>query len=277
MIDKRRIPARKTVAAMHLKGQVEAEKFVDGTSMQIAVPLLNLTTTADPQAHLATQLLCGEAFDVYDEIPDLGLSWGQAEDGYVGFVATAGLTKYSGKSLTRVTASSALVFEKPDLKACQLGVYSFGCKLHVEEQMGDYIRLFGDVFIPKTYLNPLDTNDYVTIAERFIGVPYLWGGRSFYGLDCSALVQLSLQAIGLTAPRDSDMQADEIGKVVNNYENLQRGDLVFWQGHVGIMRDPETLLHANAHYMAVASESLASAAARIAANGGGGVTKVRRI
>ena len=277
MIDKRRTPARKTIAAMHLKGQVEAEKFVDSTHMQIAVPLLNLTASADPQASLATQLLCGERFDVYDEIPDLGLSWGQAEDGYVGYVATAGLTQYSDKSVTRVTASSALVYEKPDLKACQLGVYSFGCKLHITGQEGDYMRLSGDVFIPKTYLHPLENNDYVNIAERFLGVPYLWGGRSFYGLDCAALVQLCLQATGQKAPRDSDMQADEIGQLVNDYENLQRGDLVFWQGHVGIMRDPETLLHANAYHMVVTSEPLADAVARIAASNGGDITKIRRI
>ena len=125
------------------------------------------------------------------------------------------------------------------------------------------------------YLQPVETADFVDIAERFLGVPYLWGGRSSYGIDCSALVQIAMQTVGLQAPRDSDMQLAELGTPVK--APLQRGDLVFWKGHVGVMRDGETLLHANAHHMAVASEPLADAQARIAAKGDGDIIGIRRL
>lgn len=276
MIDNRRIPARKTIAAAHLEGQVEAERFVEGTHKQIAVPLLNLTTTANPRATLATQLLFGEVFTVYEEIPDMGLSWGQAADGYVGYVASEGLLPEDGLPKKPITALSALVYAAPDLKAPQLGAYAFGCQVHVEAEEGDYARLGEGMFIPKPALLPRKSRDFVDIAEGFIGLPYLWGGRSSYGLDCSALVQISLNAVGKPAPRDSDMQADELGILWNDHANLKRGDLVFWNGHVGIMQTPETLLHANAHHMAVTSEPLQTAVSRIAAKGDGDITAVRR-
>jgi len=276
MIDSRRIPARKTVAAAHLEGQVAAENFVEGTHMQIAVPLLNLTTTADPRATLATQLLFGETFTVYEDIPDMGLSWGQAADGYVGYVASEGLLPEDGSPKTPITALSALVYAAPDLKAPQLGAYAFGCQVHKEAEEGEYARLGEGMFTPNSALQPHETDDFVDIAERFVGLPYLWGGRSTYGLDCSALVQISLNAVGKPAPRDSDMQADELGVLWNDHANLKRGDLVFWQGHVGIMQNSETLLHANAHHMAVTSEPLQTAVRRIAAKGDGDITAVRR-
>lgn len=273
MIDKRLLPARKAVAALHLKSKVEADSFVEGIAMEIAVPLLNLTTTADPRARLATQLLCGEAFTVYDEISDMGLSWGQAADGYVGYVASEGLAARAKGAQARVTASAALVFAAPELKAQQLGAYTFGSQLRLEDA-GAYYRVGEGMFIPKSAVAPLETVDFVTVAERFIGAPYLWGGRSFYGLDCSALVQLSLQAVGRDVLRDSDMQL-ALGGAIDTPS--KRGDLVFWAGHVGIMQDATTLLHANAHHMAVVSEPLADAVARIAAGGGGDITTVRRI
>src|SRR5690606_30525382 len=119
--------------------------------------------------------------------------------------------------------------------------------------------------------------DAVDHALRLMGVPYLWGGRSARGIDCSALVQLSLMAAGIAVPRDSDMQAALAGVPLAPDAPPERGDLVFWDGHVGLLRDPETLVHANAHHMAVTVEALAPTVARILAAGGGPVTGRRRI
>lgn len=276
MMDKRRIPARKTVAAAQLQGQVEAERFEEGVAMEVVMSLLDLRTSPDPNAPLATQLLAGETFTVYDELPEMGLSWGQAgRDGYVGYVYTQGLAPKSGVPLTPITALAAIVYTKPELRSDLMGAYSFGCKVEVSTRETEYSQLATGAYIPSIYLEPLTTGDFVDVAERFLGVPYLWGGRSSYGLDCSALVQLALQALGREAPRDSDMQAAELGVAID--AELQRGDLVFWKGHVGIMRDAETLLHANAHHMAVASEPLAVARARIVAKGEGEITGMRRL
>jgi cell wall-associated NlpC family hydrolase len=130
--------------------------------------------------------------------------------------------------------------------------------------------------VPRAHLAPV-AGDFVAQAERFLGAPYLWGGRSARGIDCSALVQLALLAAGREAPRDSDMQAALLGTELPARAALRRGDLVFWKGHVGIMRDRDTLIHANAHHMAVAAEPFGPAAARIAAAGGGPVTGRRRL
>lgn len=275
-MDKRRFPAKPDIAAEHLRGQVEAKEFVEGTLTEVGIAVLNLTTTADPEAGLATQLLMGEGFTVYKEIPEMGLSWGQsALDDYVGFVATKGLKPVEAGRRS-VTALAALIYEKPELKSPVIGACSFGCKLALEAEENGHYKIKDWGFIPSVNLQPLG-NDFVEVAERFLNVPYLWGGRSSYGLDCSALVQLSLQAVGRVAPRDSDMQVAELGVAVVDHAQLQRGDLVFWDRHVGVMRDAKTLLHANAHHMAVVSESLDEAVYRIAAKENKLITAVRRL
>lgn len=275
-MDKRRIPAKPDIAAEHLRGQVEAKEFVEGTLAEVGVAVLNLTVTADPEAGLATQLLMGEGFTVYKEIPEMGLSWGQSLlDDYVGFVATQGLKPVEAGRRS-VTAVAALIYETPALKSRVIGACSFGCKLAVEGEENGHHKVKDWGFIPSVYLEPLG-GDFVEVATRFLNVPYLWGGRSSYGLDCSALVQMSLQAVGRTAPRDSDMQVVELGMAIEGHANLLRGDLVFWDGHVGIMQDAKTLLHANAHHMAVVSEPLDEAIYRIAAKENKLITAVRRL
>lgn len=259
-MDKRRVPVRHDLAAEHLRGQVEVENFVVGKPMAVGVSLLNLARNANPSTAMATQLLFGEGFTVYDEIPDMGLSWGQSDrDGYVGYVASAGLIDPLDGELQSVTTLSALVYSKPDFKSQPIGSYSLGCQLAVKGEENGYARLGVGMFTPMVNLAPVK-GDFVDAAERFIGLPYLWGGRSSFGLDCSALVQLSLQAVGLEAPRDSDMQASEVGSLFEG--PLERGDLVFWDGHVGIMQDGDKLLHANVHHMAVVSEPLTNVVVR---------------
>lgn len=276
-MDTRRIPVRHDLAAEHLRGQVDVGKFVEGKQMAVGASMINLVRNADPDTNLATQLLYGEGFTVYDEIADMGLAWGQSErDGYVGYVPSAGLIEPLEGRVEQVTALSALVFAEPDFKSQLLGSYSLGCHVAVEDEENGYARLGVGIYTPMVNLAPV-TSDFVGVAEKLIGSPYLRGGRSYFGLDCSGLVQLALQAVGIEAPRDSDMQAAELGVEVSDHTNLQRGDLVFWDGHVGIMIDGENLLHANVHHMSVTTEPLEDTVIRIAEKENKLITSVKRL
>jgi cell wall-associated NlpC family hydrolase len=237
--------------------------------------VLDLTLSPEPGATLDTQLLPGESFIVYETRPD-GLAWGQsATDGYVGYVPAAGLgvTQAPGQ---RITALWSHVYSRPAVRARVTGDLPFGARIGVAATESGYARLEGGGFVPLQHLAPVP-GDAADHAARFIGVPYLWGGRSARGLDCSALIQLAFMAAGRDAPRDTDMQAEWLGEALPAEAPLRRGDIVFWKGHVGIMRDAETLIHANGHHMAVAVEPLQPAAARIEAAGGGPVTVRRRL
>jgi cell wall-associated NlpC family hydrolase len=243
--------------------------------MRVTASLLDMWLVPDAKAVRTTQLLLGERFTVYETRAD-GLAWGQAAlDGYVGYVAQAGLGTPQGKGV-RVTAIWSQVYAEPSVRARVETELPFLAEVPVAGTTGGYARLRGGGHVPRPHLLPIQ-GDWVAQAERFIGLPYLWGGRSARGLDCSALVQLALLATGRDAPRDSDMQAALLGEPLAGEEALRRGDLVFWNGHVGIMQDAETLLHANGHHMAVTSEPFLPAAARIAAAGGGPVTLRRRL
>jgi cell wall-associated NlpC family hydrolase len=240
----------------------------------VAAALLDLRLDPDPRAERATQLLHGEAFTVYETRPD-GLAWGQAAaDGYVGYVAAGGLGP-DRPAGARVTALLSHRYAAPSVRAAVTGELPFLADLDVAGGSGAFVRLRDGGFAPAAHLAPV-AGDAADHALRFVGAPYLWGGRGPRGLDCSALAQLALAAVGLAAPRDSDMQAALVGAALPPEAPLGRGDLVFWRGHVGMLIDPETLVHANAHHMAVAVEPLAVAAARIAAAGGGPVTARRR-
>jgi len=141
---------------------------------------------------------------------------------------------------------------------------------------GSFLTLAGAGYIHERHLAEV-AGDMVSYAEQFIGTPYLWGGRSYLGLDCSALVQLSAAASGIDCPRDSDMQAEELGAPIDLEDGLERGDLVFWKGHVGMMVDRNTLLHANAYHMGTVAEPFLPAKDRIEAQGDGPVTGIRRL
>jgi cell wall-associated NlpC family hydrolase len=273
----RLLPARPDLAARHLEGRSGARSFVEGVRRSVTAPLLDMTATPDADAERATQLLHGEGFAVYDEKD--GLAWGQAlGDGYVGWVAAAGLgPPVAGDA--RVTALAAHLYPVPDIKRRPDAALPFLARLDLDETAeapAGFAAVRGGGYVCRAHLAP-QGGDAVDHAARFLGVPYLWGGRSAAGLDCSALVQLALAATGVAAPRDSDMQAALIGAAVPEGAPLRRGDLVFWRGHVGLVADKGLLVHANAHHMAVVREPLAEAEARIAEAGGGPVTGRRRL
>lgn len=237
--------------------------------------LLDLTAAPDPEAGLATQLLHGEPFTVY-EIRDDGLAWGQSEaDGYVGYVRAEGLgpDRPAGR---RLTACASHRYAAPSIKARALGELPFLADLDLAGEETGFARLAAGGYVPLPHLAPR-SGDAAAAAERFLGAPYLWGGRSARGIDCSGLAQLALLSVGIAAPRDSDMQAALLGAALPDDAAGARGDLIFWRGHVGLLLDAQTLIHANAHHMAVAIEPLAAAIKRIAAAGGGPVTGRRRL
>ena len=275
MADKRVTPARPDLAAAHLKGKVEAARFVEGEKFSLCVGRAALRTAPSDDATQGSELLFGESFTVYER--KTGWAWGQAaRDHYVGYVREASL----GASLApemRVTALTTPVFSAADIKSALRGLLPLNAEIPTLSRQGDFFAIAPQLFVHFRHLAPLHefATDFVSVAERFIGAPYVWGGKSVAGLDCSGLIQTSLQAAGISAPRDTDMMEKALGLPVSRAE-ATRGDLVFWKGHMGVMRDSKTLLHANAFHMEVFAEPLDQAIARIEKSAGP-VTSIKRL
>jgi cell wall-associated NlpC family hydrolase len=269
-LDPRLNAFRADLADARLRGQVSATRFVEGALRRVRAPAAFFHQAPGPDAPIVSEAIHGELVRVFEE--QEGWAWAQLEtDSYVGFMSGDALGPVDPAPTHRVTALRAFVFPQPDLKLPPRAALPFGSAVALTEEVitrGTLYRLLanGGGAIPSVQVAPLDTPaaaDFVAIAEQFRGVPYLWGGRTSLGLDCSALVQTSLAAAGIAVPRDTDMQERAIGSAADMRAPRLRGDLVFWKGHVGIVSAPDRLLHANAHHMAVAEESLAGALARI--------------
>jgi hypothetical protein len=270
--DPRITPARPDLAARHLEGRVAATRFVDGGEQEVIEAQAPVRRTPTPDAPLDTEALKGERVTVYESTDD-GWCWGQlAADGYVGWMPAAALAPPGPQPTHKVSALRTLVFPGPSIKLPPLAFLSFGCRIAVARMHGDFAVDNAGGFLPACHLVSVSSieRDFVAVAERFVGVPYLWGGKTSLGLDCSGLVQVALTAAGHACPRDSDMQESAVGHAVDpgsDFAGLRRGDLMFWQGHVAIVRDRDSIVHANARHMAVAVESIADAVQRIAAAG----------
>jgi cell wall-associated NlpC family hydrolase len=268
--DPRITPARPDLAARHLQGQVAAARFVDGIAREVRDESAPLRREPAPDAPLDTEALKGERVTVY-ETDQEGWCWGQLDrDGYVGWLPANALMEPGPPATHWVAALRTLAFPGPSIKLPPVAGFSLGCRLVVLRTEGA-LAVTPTGYVAARHLAPVDAHagDFVAVAERFVGVPYLWGGKTSLGIDCSGLVQVALTAAGVACPRDSDMQERALGEPIDvDVAKLRRGDLVFWQGHVAIVRDANTLLHANAFHMAVAVEPIAAAVARIAADGG---------
>jgi cell wall-associated NlpC family hydrolase len=276
-LDPRIHPFRPELAARHLEGRIEAARFVEGTSYVIVEPATPLRRASSHEARQDTEALLGERVTVY-EMTEEGWAWGQLEtDDYVGWLSANALAPPGPAPTHKVCVPRTLCFPVPDIKRPPLAALPMGARLAIAQQEARFAVTANGWHIPAAHLAPLDAkaSDFVATAEQFLNVPYLWGGKTSLGLDCSGLVQVALQAAGLTCPRDSDMQEATLGKPIS-LDELRRGDLVFWQGHVAIARDDKSIVHANAHAMMVAIEPVDMALARIQA-AGGAVTGVRRI
>jgi cell wall-associated NlpC family hydrolase len=266
MNDPRLTPARSDVAAARLQGQVIAARFVEPQPRQVRVGASVLREAPSFVARLETQLLYGEVFDVYSDDED-GWVWGQSRlDNYVGYARARSFDAEIHPPTHRVAVLRTLVFPEPDKKSQPPSPLSLNAKISVQAPFENgFAPLSRGGWVYAAHLAPIDAavSDWVASAELFVGQPYLWGGKDSSAVDCSGLVQSALETAGVSAPRDADMQEGSLGAEIARDTPPQRGDLVFWPGHVGIMRSASELLHANAFHMQTVIEPLANAITRI--------------
>lgn len=277
--DRRLTPARPDLAAEDLRGKVEAARFVAGRAMHIAVDHADLRNAPSHEAGLDTQALFGEDVTLYEDRE--GWGWVQLRaDSYVGYLSMNALAEGQAAASHVICVNRTFVYPAPNMKLPVLSALPLGARVDVVDIEPPFARLANGGFVFAAHLHRRDVPapDFVAVAEGLIGAPYLWGGKTAQGLDCSGLVQIALAQAGIAAPRDTDMQERALGTAaVADLSSLRRGDLVFWKGHVAIMCEEAHIAHANAYHMLVAKEPLQAAVARIAGNGGGPVTSVKRL
>jgi cell wall-associated NlpC family hydrolase len=279
--DRRITPVRADLADERLRGQVEAGRFTTGAPKRVVVSFAPLHRHPSREAPVDTQALFGESVTIYDEHE--GWAWVQLDDdGYVGYLPSEALGAPGAEPTHRVRAIRTFIYPGPNLKLPYRDYLTLNAKVAVTGAEGDYAALATGGWVYAPHLAGIDAfeTDYVSVAERLLHTPYLWGGKTSLGIDCSGLAQTALAAAGIAAPRDSDMQERALGtpiEVTPILSGLRRGDLVFWKGHVGLMMDEINLLHATGHGMAVIIEPLAIAEERIRTTSYGPITSIKRL
>lgn len=266
--DPRLTPARPDLAALRLKNNITAENYAEGVDYQVIESAAPVRKNPRSDAPLLTEALFGERVTVYEEHE--GWVWAQLKtDGYVGYLPDHALSPVIHNATHRVSALRTYIYPAANMKMPPLDLISLNSQICAVGEQGDFTSLATGGFIYSDHLTPVGTalDDFVTIAEALKGTPYLWGGKRSHGLDCSGLLQISLNACGTPALRDSDMLQEQLGAEIplnDDLSGLQRGDLVFWQGHCGIMCDDTCIVHCNGHHMACVIEPLKVTRKRIA-------------
>jgi len=274
--DPRITPWRDGIAARSLEGVLEAEVYLDPKAMSCGAAASAIRSAPDASSEQMDQILFGERLEVLEE--DGAWLFGQAaRDGYVGFVEAAALQPAGPMPTHRVSALRTYAFAEASIKSRAIGPYSINSLVTVEAVEGKLAKVTGAGWMTAAHLSPIGEfeDDWAAVAERFVGAPYLWGGRESLGLDCSGLVQQALFACGRACPRDTDQQ-QALGLAIEA-DRFGRGDLVFWKGHVALGLGDGRIVHANGFHMATVVEPLSEAIARIDAAGSGQPTAYRRV
>ncbi|MDP2118899.1 MAG: NlpC/P60 family protein [Hoeflea sp.] len=270
-LDRRSHAYRPDLADIRLRDRVAADRYTEGAPAHVTVPVASVSPRPDPDCGIDTQVLMGETLRVFDQSD--GWAWVQLDaDFYVGYVRLDAIGQGAGAATHVVSVPRSFVYPGPDLRFPHRAAVSMGSRVKVtgaaETRGTPYALLDDGTAMIAAHLRPVGETapeDAVSVALRFLHTPYLWGGRSGFGIDCSGLVQMALSMTGTPAPRDSDQQAASLGSVIDPArDGLARGDLVFWKGHAGFLEDAETLLHASGGTMTVTREPLEDAIARIA-------------
>ncbi len=277
--DPRLTPARADLAADFLRSVVEAEAYAKGTIKQVSAAAAAVHAAPDRDSQMVTQALMGERVTIYEDKD--GWAWGQlGGDDYVGYLPSDTLDDVGPSPTHKVGVLRTFLYTEPDLKSRVQGAVSLGAVVSATGTQAEFTSIAGSGWAFTDHLLPIDyaEPDYLTTGVRFIGTPYLWGGKTSLGLDCSGLVQVALQFAGIDCPRDSDMQATALGEEVEqNPSAVQRGDLVFFPGHVGMMLDEQTILHANAWDMMVSPHPLRYVIAEIAKKEKQPISAIKRL
>ena len=272
MNDPRLTPANGRVACERLRGIVPADTYVSGAARQVTVPVANLLRA--PDGPRDRQLLMGETLRVLEERN--GWSFIQADkDRYCGYLRSETLSEIH-EPTHWISAPSSHAYEEANFKSRDTLALSFASQITVTNMQARFAQTpFG--YVPRQHLTAIGEVERspAQVARLFLGTPYLWGGNSRFGIDCSGLIQASLLACGIPCAGDSDLQERSLGRDATG--NPIAGDLLFWKGHVALLADSKTLIHANAHHMAVVLEGLDVALARISAQGDGEVTRHVRL
>ena len=265
-MDSRLVPANETVGWKGAEPKCNAPNLVEGSVMTVKDSCA--TIFSSPDGSRMRQLVYGSRFRVLEEKNNFSFGFSEL-DGYVGYIRSSSLLKEDENCTHWVSALGSHIYSKPDIKDSYFRSLSFGSRLAIESITGDFYEIVDGGYVPKAHLKKLGKfySDPTNVAKKFLGVPYLWGGNSCWGIDCSGLVQAALVSCSINCPGDSDQQ-EKVFSPVKDRSSFTKNDLMFWKGHVAIIINSSSLIHANANSMSVAIEPILKVIERIKSNTG---------